>query len=121
MARAPSLYKPLFQWVMRSGHEKSRRGSPGGRECPEMDFGGFQMERAMGIEPTWPAWKAGALPLSYARLIQPLLKWIRRNDFRSGPSGKALRRRFVSSVLRNCDASHNRAWWLMPTINTPSR
>ena len=21
----------------------------------------------MGIEPTWPAWKAGALPLSYAR------------------------------------------------------
>ena len=25
------------------------------------------MERAMGIEPTWPAWKAGALPLSYAR------------------------------------------------------
>ena len=24
-------------------------------------------ERAMGIEPTWPAWKAGTLPLSYAR------------------------------------------------------
>ena len=24
-------------------------------------------KRAMGIEPTWPAWKAGALPLSYAR------------------------------------------------------
>ena len=22
----------------------------------------------MGIEPTWPAWKAGALPLSYARI-----------------------------------------------------
>lgn len=22
----------------------------------------------MGIEPTWPAWKAGALPLSYTRL-----------------------------------------------------
>ena len=21
----------------------------------------------MGIEPTWPAWKAGALPLSYTR------------------------------------------------------
>ena len=29
---------------------------------------GLDMERAMGIEPTWPAWKAGALPLSYARL-----------------------------------------------------
>ncbi len=25
------------------------------------------MERATGIEPAWPAWKAGALPLSYAR------------------------------------------------------
>ena len=23
----------------------------------------------MGIEPTWPAWKAEALPLSYARII----------------------------------------------------
>ena len=23
----------------------------------------------MGIEPTWPAWKAGALPLSYARSL----------------------------------------------------
>ena len=22
----------------------------------------------MGIEPTWPAWKAGALPLSYTRI-----------------------------------------------------
>ena len=26
------------------------------------------VERVMGIEPTWPAWKAGALPLSYTRL-----------------------------------------------------
>jgi hypothetical protein len=25
------------------------------------------VERVMGIEPTWPAWKAGALPLSYTR------------------------------------------------------
>ena len=27
-----------------------------------------KMERVMGIEPTWPAWKAGALPLSYTRI-----------------------------------------------------
>ena len=26
-----------------------------------------QMERVTGIEPAWPAWKAGALPLSYTR------------------------------------------------------
>ena len=29
-----------------------------------------QMERATGIEPASPAWKAGALPLSYARMLQ---------------------------------------------------
>ena len=25
------------------------------------------LERVTGIEPAWPAWKAGALPLSYTR------------------------------------------------------
>ncbi len=25
------------------------------------------VERLMGVEPTWPAWEAGALPLSYRR------------------------------------------------------
>ena len=34
-----------------------------------------RMERVMGIEPTYPAWKAGVLPLNYTRtgrfLIQP--------------------------------------------------
>lgn len=29
----------------------------------------FRMERAMGIEPTYPAWEAGILPLNYARFI----------------------------------------------------
>lgn len=34
-----------------------------------LDSIGFceDLERVMGIEPTWPAWKAGALPLSYTR------------------------------------------------------
>jgi hypothetical protein len=27
-------------------------------------------KRVMGIEPTWPAWKAGALPLSYTRVVK---------------------------------------------------
>jgi hypothetical protein len=27
-----------------------------------------EMERVNGIEPSWPAWKAGALPLSYTRV-----------------------------------------------------
>ncbi len=30
------------------------------------------MERVMGIEPTYPAWKAGALPLSYTRIPKAL-------------------------------------------------
>ena len=28
-----------------------------------------QKKRATGIEPAWPAWKAGTLPLSYARVF----------------------------------------------------
>ena len=28
---------------------------------------GFLLERVMGIEPTYPAWKAGILPLNYTR------------------------------------------------------
>jgi hypothetical protein len=32
------------------------------------------MERAAGIEPAWPAWKAGTLPLSYARFVSRILR-----------------------------------------------
>ena len=31
-----------------------------------------QVERVMGIEPTYPAWKAGVLPLNYARRAVPM-------------------------------------------------
>ena len=30
-----------------------------------------RMERVMGIEPTYPAWKAGVLPLNYTRMAVP--------------------------------------------------
>ena len=30
------------------------------------------LERVMGIEPTYPAWKAGVLPLNYTRMAVPL-------------------------------------------------
>ena len=33
------------------------------------DFSLSTVERVTGIEPAWPAWKAGALPLSYTRKI----------------------------------------------------
>lgn len=29
-------------------------------------------KRVMGIEPTYPAWKAGVLPLNYARMAVPI-------------------------------------------------
>ena len=32
------------------------------------------LERAMGIEPTYPAWKAGVLPLNYARMAAPYIQ-----------------------------------------------
>ena len=32
----------------------------------------LMLERAMGIEPTYPAWKAGVLPLNYARRAVPM-------------------------------------------------
>ena len=30
-------------------------------------FCGKKVERVMGIEPTYPAWKAGVLPMNYTR------------------------------------------------------
>ena len=30
-----------------------------------------EVERAVGLEPTWPTWKAGAHPLDQARLTDP--------------------------------------------------
>ena len=38
------------------------------------------VERVMGIEPTQPAWKAGALPLSYTR-VGPAGAWVGRDPF----------------------------------------
>ena len=43
----------------------------------------FVVERVTGIEPAWPAWKAGALPLSYTRAPPPVR---RRSSGRPGPA-----------------------------------
>ncbi len=37
---------------------------------PKVKNNRFFMERVKGIEPSQPAWKAGALPLSYTRVFQ---------------------------------------------------
>src|SRR4051812_6575197 len=46
------------------GTRLSSNGSKSSQQPPDLRF---QAERAKGIEPSPPAWKAGALPLSYAR------------------------------------------------------
>lgn len=43
-----------------------------------------KMERVKGIEPSRPAWKAGALPLSYTRKIK---KWSEQQDSNLRPPG----------------------------------
>jgi hypothetical protein len=57
----------------------SRQRHPGPPCGPLAPGKSFLVERAMGIEPTWPAWKAGALPLSYARnrRLRPPLSGLR--------------------------------------------
>ena len=37
-----------------------------GRCSIQLSYG--YTKRVMGIEPTWPAWKAGVLPLNYTRM-----------------------------------------------------
>jgi hypothetical protein len=39
------------------------------------EFAGENRERVTGIEPAWPAWKAGALPLSYTREVLRQPNW----------------------------------------------
>src|SRR6476620_4638839 len=72
-----------------------------------------RLERVMGIEPTWPAWKAGTLPLSYTRL--KVSKLLRRGPglsiLLSGPASRECRARrefFVDykwPVDRPCERS----------------
>ena len=58
-----------FRLGVARGHS---RALPDGRPAgvtwhPPCSAGVFTVERVTGIEPAWPAWKAGALPLSYTR------------------------------------------------------
>ena len=48
----------------------TRNGYPGEIRATVVLASGLTVERVTGIEPAWPAWKAGALPLSYTRRCQ---------------------------------------------------
>src|SRR5215468_7789859 len=81
---------PFFVTVMRQGLQICR-------STEALDFAWLiGLERVMGIEPTWPAWKAGALPLSYTRTGK---KGNHRPRVVNRPF-KGPRRRFL---LRYCD------------------
>ena len=68
-ARFPGVcLKPLSHLSTESGRNvpvvcAARNGNLEGDSA----LGRWKMERAKGIEPSWPVWKTGALPLSYAR------------------------------------------------------
>ena len=49
-------------------------------------------ERVMGIEPTYPAWKAGVLPLNYTRMGFPFLKEVGVTGFEPATSWSQTRR-----------------------------
>ena len=72
-------------------------------------------KRVMGIEPTYPAWKAGVLPLNYTRVsvrTMTLPKWIGVTGFEPATSWSQTRRSsqaephpeisFISLPLRLC-------------------
>ena len=42
----------------------------------------LHMKRVMGIEPTYPAWKAGVLPLNYTRIIDRVYSILDYRDIR---------------------------------------
>ncbi len=52
----------------RIGHARFASGLARNRHRPLTCV--FDVERVTGIEPAWPAWKAGALPLSYTRKVR---------------------------------------------------
>ena len=64
-----------------SGYSTIVQADQKNKETP--DFKGFlkKIERVMGIEPTYPAWKAGVLPLNYTRIsvgvtgFEPATSW----------------------------------------------
>lgn len=54
-----------------------------------------RLERVVGIEPTWPAWKAGTLPLSYTRRLL-------RSSRQSKPGRRQAQRRIFARRWAGC-------------------
>ena len=71
---------------MGSGRKLPPFGTPRGTRTPGLllrrqllypaELLARKLERAMGIEPTYPAWKAGVLPLNYTRVYIQLTAYL---------------------------------------------
>ena len=63
-------------------------------------------ERVMGIEPTYPAWKAGVLPLNYTRIsigvtgFEPATSWSQTRRSSQAEPHPVIRFRVVFSVTQ---------------------
>ena len=53
-------------------------------QVPPVLESGHRKKRVMGIEPTYPAWKAGVLPLNYTRIASDLFDIKYRNPLSYG-------------------------------------
>jgi hypothetical protein len=77
MPQASLLPSANSTWTARDCIEAGRGEGPG-REDWLLTWA-FWVERVTGIEPAPPAWKAGALPLSYTRALW-LDAWVGRSS-----------------------------------------
>ena len=59
---------------------------------PSTYYAEVNCKRVMGIEPTYPAWKAGVLPLNYTRMGFPFLKEVGVTGFEPATSWSQTRR-----------------------------
>ena len=65
----PRLRRPLLYPAELQTHgQMDISASPAIESCCDQQCDIMQ-QRVMGIEPTYPAWKAGVLPLNYTRMI----------------------------------------------------
>ena len=62
-----STVSPFHQTARLSAHTNDDTAIQYRRSTPIMQIGFIYLERVMGIEPTYSAWKAEVLPLNYTR------------------------------------------------------
>jgi hypothetical protein len=86
------------QVAILNGYGRGLRNPRPRRTASAAPFPG--VERMAGIEPAWPLWKSGALPLSYIRIL--IDRWVPRRGHQADP-------RFAASTLPGGERG---TWWV---------